>query len=199
MFWFTQPQLRKDNQVKLLAKTVCSAVILSLTISAQAEQTNADLVAEAVKQSVSAQPGKVVEIVSSQLAQHEAAACEIVKAAIVASNADKDLVAKIVQAATETAPNKVGIVSQCAVAVAPDAIAEVQIILTKFAAAGGGGMEVLAAPPFAPINTLTTPINPLDFPGQGSVGPTPGGPGGFPLFPPGLQPPTVSNPELTTP
>ena len=97
--------------MKLLAKTICSAVILSLTISAQAEQTNADLVAEAVKQSVSAQPGKVVEIVSSQLAQHEVAACEIVKAAIVASKADKDLVAKIVQAATEAAPDKVGIVS----------------------------------------------------------------------------------------
>ncbi|MGB2402042.1 MAG: hypothetical protein ACPIA7_01395 [Akkermansiaceae bacterium] len=184
--------------MKVFAKTVCSAVILSLIISAQAEQTNADLVAETVKQSVSAQPGKVVEIVSSQLAQHDAAACEIIKAAIVASNADKNLVAEIVQAATKVAPEKVGIVSQCAVAVAPDAIAEVQTILTKFAAAGGGGLEVLAAPPFAPINTLTTPTNPLDFPGQGSVGPTPGGPGGFPLFPPGLQPPTVSNPELTT-
>jgi hypothetical protein len=181
--------------VKVFAKKICPAVILSLTISAQAEQTSADLVAETVKQSVSAQPGKVVEIVSSQLAQHDAAACEIIKAAIVASSADKNLVAEIVQAATKVAPEKVGIVSQCAVAVAPDAIAEVQIILTKFAAAGGGGFEVLAAPPFAPINTL---INPLDFPGQGSVGPTPGGPGGFPLFPPGLQPPTVSNPELTS-
>jgi hypothetical protein len=184
--------------VKTFAKTICSAVILSLTISAQAEKTNADQVAEEVKQAVSAEPGKVIEIVSSQLAQNDAAACEIVKAAIVASKADKGLVAKIVQAATKAAPEKVGIVSQCAVAVAPDAIAEVQVVLTKFAAAGGGGMEVLAAPPFAPINNLTTPINPLDFPGQGSVGPTPGGPGGFPLFPPGLQPPTVSNPELTT-
>lgn len=184
--------------MKIFAKTICAAVILSFTTAAQAENVNVDLVAEAVKHSVSEQPGKVIEIVSTQLAKNEAAACEIVKAAIVASKANKNLVAQIVQAATKVAPEKVGVVSQCAVAVAPDAIAEVQIILTKFAAAGGGGMQVLAAPPFAPINTLTTPINPLDFPGQGSVGPTPGGPGGFPLFPPGLQPPVISNPESTT-
>ncbi len=184
--------------MKIFATIICTAVLLSFTTAAQAENVNVDLVAKAVKQSVSEQPSKVIEIVSTQLAKNEAAACEIVKAAIVASNADKGLVAEIVQAATKVAPEKVGIVSQCAVAVAPDAIAEVQIILTKFAAAGGGGMQVLAAPPFAPINTLTTPINPLDFPGQGSVGPTPGGPGGFPLFPPGLQPPVISNPESTT-
>lgn len=181
--------------MKILAKTFGVAVILSFTIAAQAENVNADLIAKTVKQSVSEQPGKVIDIVSTQLVQNETAACEIVKAAIVASKADKDLVAKIVETATKVAPEKIGVISQCAVAVAPDAIAEVQIILTKFAAAGGGGMEVLAAPPFAPINNLT---NPLDFPGQGAVGPTPGGPGGFPLFPPGLQPPTVSNPESTT-
>lgn len=182
--------------MKILAKTIGTVAVLSFTLVAQAENVNADLVAKSVKQSVSEQPGKVIEIVSAQLAQHEAAACEIVKAAIIASKADKDLVAKIVQAATEVAPEKVGVVGQCAVAVAPDAIAEVQIIITKFAAASGGGAGVGAAPPFAPINN---PTNPLNFPGQGPVGPTTGGPGGFPLFPPGLQPPVVSNSESTTP
>ena len=176
--------------MKINIKTICTAVILALSISVQADNASAEKIAETVKKSVSAQPKKVIEIVSSQVAQNDSSACEIVKAAIVASNADKDLVAEIVQAATEAAPDKIRIIGQCAVAVAPDAIAEVQTVITKFAAAGGGGAYVLAAPPVAPVNTA--PVNPLDFPGQGAVGPTPGGPGGFPLFPPGLQPPTVS-------
>jgi len=182
--------------VKINIKTVCTAAILALSISVQADSTSAEKIAETVKKSVSAQPQKVIEIVSSQVAQNDSVACEIVKAAIVASHADKDLVAEIVQAATEAAPDKIRIIGQCAVAVAPDAIAEVQTVITKFAAAGGGGAYVLTAPPVAPINSA--PVNPLDFPGQGAVGPTPGGPGGFPLFPPGLQPPTVSSIENTS-
>jgi len=180
--------------VKINIKTICTAVILALSISVQADNASAEKIAETVKKSVSAQPKKVIEIVSSQVAQNDSSACEIVKAAIVASNADKDLVAEIVQAATEAAPDKIRIIGQCAVAVAPDAIAEVQTVITKFAAAGGGGAYVLAAPPVAPVNTA--PVNPLDFPGQGAVGPTKGGPGGFPLFPPGLQPPAVSTTSM---
>jgi len=191
--WIIQPHPRKDKKVKINIKTVCSAAILALSISVQAD-TSAEKIAETVKKKVSAQPKKVIEIVSSQVAHNDSSACEIVKAAIVASDADKDLVAKIVQAATEAAPDKIKIISQCAVAVAPDAIAEVQTVITKFAAAGGGGAYVLAAPPIAPINSA--PVNPLEFPGQGAVGPTPGGPGGFPLFPPGMQPPTVSTTSM---
>ena len=188
------PIQERTKKVKINIKTICTAVILALSISVQADNASAEKIAETVKKSVSAQPKKVIEIVSSQVAQNDSSACEIVKAAIVASNADKDLVAEIVQAATEAAPDKIRIIGQCAVAVAPDAIAEVQTVITKFAAAGGGGAYVLAAPPVAPVNTA--PVNPLDFPGQGAVGPTPGGPGGFPLFPPGLQPPTVSTTSM---
>ena len=54
---------------------------------------------------------------------------------------------------------------------------------------------MLAAPPVAPINSA--PVNPLEFPGQGAVGPTPGGPGGFPLFTPALQLPIVSGSQST--
>ena len=173
--------------MKINIKTVCAAVILVLSTSVQAD-TSSENIVETVKKSVSAQPKKVIEIVSSQVAQNDSSACEIVKAAIVASDADKNLVAQIVQAATEAAPDKIRIICQCAVAVAPDAIAEVQTVITKFAAAGGGGDIV------QPANS-----NSLDFPGQGPVGPTRGGPGGFPLFPAGLQPPTVTPQPSTSP
>ena len=175
------PIQERTKKVKINIKTICTAVILALSISVQADNASAEKIAETVKKSVSAQPKKVIEIVSSQVAQNDSSACEIVKAAIVASNADKDLVAEIVQAATEAAPDKIRIIGQCAVAVAPDAIAEVQTVITKFAAAGGGGAYVLAAPPVAPVNTA--PVNPLDFPGQGAVGPTPGRSWWIPAFP----------------
>ena len=88
------------------------------------------------------------------------------------------------------------IIGQCAVAVAPDAIAEVQTVITKFAAAGGGGAYVLAAPPVAPINSAPSQPTGISWPRRS--GPTPGGPGGFPLFTPALQLPIVSNPQSIT-
>ncbi|MGB0990972.1 MAG: hypothetical protein ACPG32_00710 [Akkermansiaceae bacterium] len=158
-------------------------------------------VSTAIKKAVAANPAKVLEVVATEVAKNESCACEIVKAAIVASDADKKLVANIVSAAIEAAPSKVRIVGQCAVAVAPDALAEVQSVVTKFGSNSGdsgyadakggdekGGKVEIPTPPSH---------NPLDFPGSGPVGPTPGGPGGFPLFPPGLQPPTVTPPSST--
>ena len=189
--------------MKKTVKYALFGAVVALATPASAEAPNCYKVATAVKNAVAAHPEKVLELVTDQVAQNEACACEVVKAAIVASDADKDLVAGIVEAAVEAAPEKVRIIGQCAVAVAPDALAEVQAVVTKFGAVSGdsgivdakggddkGGKVIVAAPP-------VVPTNPLDFPGQGPVGPTPGGPGGFPLFPPGLQPPTVTPPSST--
>lgn len=55
----------------------------------------------------------------------------------------------------------------------------------------GGGKTVCGTcnRPYTPGGAGDTPNNP--------VGPTPGGPGGFPLFPPALQPPAVTPPSVT--
>ena len=183
-------------------------MLIALAASVHAETSNGNQISEAVTKSVTSQPERVVEIVFDQVAQNPASACEIVKAAIVASEADKELVADIVEAATEAAPDKITIIGQCAMAVAPDALAEVQAVFVKLAATAagdlggskggfGGGKAALPEIPVNPI-ALSNPANPLEFPGQGAVGPTPGGPGGFPLFPPGLQPPTVSSNPVTS-
>ncbi|MBT8038543.1 MAG: hypothetical protein KJO21_13495 [Verrucomicrobiae bacterium] len=186
--------------MKTTMKYALFGAALALVTPIYAEAPDCYKLSSAVKQAVAAHPEKVLELVAAQVAQNESCACEVVKAAIVASGADKQLVAGIVEAAIEVAPSKVRIIGQCAVAVAPDALAEVQAVVTQYGAASGdsglgakggekGGKVVMTPPP--------VPQNPLDFPGQGPVGPTPGGPGGFPLFPPGLQPPTITPPSST--
>ncbi len=186
--------------MKNTIKYALFGAVLALVTPVYAEAPDCYKVSTAVKAAVAAHPEKVLELVAAQVAQNESCACEVVKAAIVASDADKKLVAGIVETAIEAAPSKVRIIGQCAVAVAPDALAEVQAVVTKFGAVAGdsgysakGGDEkgkTVVDPP-------KVPSNPLDFPGQGPVGPTLGGPGGFPLFPPGLQPPTVTPPSST--
>lgn len=57
--------------------------------------------------------------------------------------------------------------------------------------------------PFYSFNPIGGDGNPLDFPGLGPIGPIPGGPGGFPLLPPGLPPggyfPIISPPSISDP
>jgi hypothetical protein len=178
------------------------SAVLALTVPAYAEAPDCHDVAKVVKSAVAAHPEKVLDIVSGQVARNESCACEIVKAAIVASDADKALVAEIVTVAIEVAPDKVRIIGQCAVAVAPDALAEVQSVVAEYGAASGdsgwagakggdakGGDDKGAKGVASALPSI--PTNPLDFPGKGPVGPTPGGPGGYPLFTPGLQQPIV--------
>ncbi len=192
--------------MKNTIKYALFGAVLALVTPAYADAPDCYKVSKAVKAAVTAAPDKVLELVAAQVGQNESCACEVVKAAIVASDADKKLVASIVEAAVEAAPSKVRIIGQCAVAVAPDALAEVQAVVTKYGAASGdsgyagekggdekGGDEKGKSP----VTPPSVPNNPLDFPGQGPVGPTLGGPGGFPLFPPGLQPPTVTPPSST--
>lgn len=174
------------------------AVLASVT-PAFADAPDCYKVSTAVKKAVTAQPDKVLELVASQVAQNESCACEVVKAAIVASDADKALVANIVETAVTAAPSKMRIIGQCAVAVAPDALAQVQAVITKYGAVGGdSGYSAKGGDEKGGKSVVTPSVaqNPLDFPNGGQlnnpVGPTPGGEGGFSLFPRSDVSPTVT-------
>ena len=147
-----------------------------------------------VKLTVAAEPSKVLEIVSKEVAAAPVCACEVVKAAIEASCAKPDTVAAIVEAAVNAAPEQMRLISQCAVAVAPDALAQIQTLLAKLdpnqGESGSGAKSAKDAK--APVGEAAAMPNPLDFPGQGPMGPITGGPGGQPLSP--IFPPIVVTP-----
>ncbi|MBC7979173.1 MAG: hypothetical protein H7Y36_01260 [Armatimonadetes bacterium] len=149
-----------------------------------------------VKNSVSAEQSKVLEIVSAEVATSPDCACEIVKAAIEGSNAKTQTVAAIVEAAATAAPEQMRLVSQCAVAVAPDALAAVQSVIAKLDPNLGESGTSAKGAKNAAVGEVSEMPNPLDFPGQGPVGPTPGGPGGLPLIP--QLPPVVIAPPAVT-
>jgi len=154
-----------------------------------------------VKHATAAEPSKVLEIVSNEVSATPDCACEIVKAAIEGSQAKPATVAAIVEAAVIAAPEHMRLISQCAVAVAPDALAEVQAVLAKLDPNRGESSASAKAAPSAkssktPLGEVAAMPNPLDFPGQGPIGPTPGGPGGTPLTP--IYPPIVINPPDVT-
>lgn len=176
------------------------AAALSLPLSAA--ESNCLEVAVSVKHAVTAQPANVLEIVEKQLSAHPGCECEVVKAAIEAAEADADLVANIVETAISISPDQMRLISQCAVAVAPDSLSQVQAVLGRLDPNKGevGYSSKDAKSPKAPIEVKPA-WNPLDFPGQGPVGPNPGGPGGFPVLPPGIPPtvPPVINPPEGTP
>ena len=177
---------------KTLQYALMSAVF-ALAPAAFADSADCIKVSAAVKKAVEASPSNILEIVAKQVAANESCACEVVKAAIISSDADKNLVASIVDTAILEAPEMKAIIAQCAIAIAPDAVANVQKVMAKYDAAQGdggysekggmakGGMEKDVILPAAHKG------NPLDFPDGGSlsnaVGPTIGGPGGYPLIP----------------
>lgn len=178
-----------------MKKTIFSA-LFGAALAALPAHADVDCIAlsVSVKNAVSAQQSNVLEIVSEQVGAAPGCACEIVKAAIEASKADAKTVAAIVEAASIAAPDQMRLVSQCAVAVAPDALAEVQAVVAKLDPNRGeaGESSKSAKGAKTPIGEVATSPNPLDFPGQGPVGPTPGGPGGLPLVP--LLPPVIIAP-----
>lgn len=152
-----------------------------------------------VKNSVAAEKSKALEIVSSEVSAAPACACEIVKAAIEGSSADAQTVAAIVQAASTAAPEQMRLVSQCAVAIAPDALGAVQAVIAKLDPNLGESAPASqsAKDSKAPAGEVAAMPNPLDFPGQGPIGPTPGGPGGTPIFP--VTPPIIIAPPVVVP
>jgi hypothetical protein len=182
-------------------KKSLSFLILAASIGSLSAETPVDCIAKSafVKSAVAAKHVKVLEIVSAEVAASPSCACEVVKAAIEGAEADAKLVAAIVEAAVVAAPEQMRLVAQCAVAVAPDALAEVQAVMAKLDPNLGESGESAKSSKDAkdPIGEVAAMPNPLDFPGQGPVGPTPGGPGGngiIPITPPVIiAPPDVTN------
>jgi len=181
---------------KTVFSVLCSASFGLLPTSAEVDCTALSV---SVKNSVAAEQSKVLEIVSKEVAAAPKCACEIVKVAIESSNANAQTVAAIVESAATAAPEQMRLVSQCAVAVAPDALAAVQAVIAKLDPnLGESGSSSKSAK--APAGEVATMWNPLDFPGEGPVGPTPGGPGGlfgmpvlFNVSPAIIAPPEVSD------
>jgi hypothetical protein len=150
-----------------------------------------------VKHAVAAQPQQVLQIVEKEVAANPDCSCEVVKSAIEGSKADSKTVAAIVETAATVAPDKMRLISQCAVAVAPQALADVQAVMSRIDPSKGEGGYSAKGSKAAPEVAVKPAFNPLDFPGQGPVGPTPGGP---PILPPGLPPtiPPVIVPPIAT-
>ena len=176
-----------------------SAVLAVIPVSAEVDCLQLSL---SVKHAVAAEQSKVLEIVSNEVSSAPGCACEIVKAAIEASQAKPETVAAIVETAATVAPDKMRLISQCAVAVAPDALTQVQAVLAKLDPNRGesAASAKSAKDSKEPVGEVAAMPNPLDFPGQGPIGPTPGGPGGsvlMPIFPPVCVVPPVVPPVVT--
>lgn len=174
------------------------SALSAILVSAAPAEVDCLQLSLTVKAAVAAEQSKVLEIVSTEVAIAPGCACEIVKAAIEGSSAKPKTVAAIVEAAITAAPDQMRLIAQCAVAVAPDALAEVQAVLAKFDPnSGEAGISAKSAKDSkAPAGEVAAMPNPLDFPGQGPIGPTPGGPGGTPLIP--VFPPVIINPPDVT-
>lgn len=170
-------------------------------VSASAEVSCLKL-ALSVKTAVAAESSKVLEIVSNEVSAAPDCSCEIVKSAIEAANAKPETVAAIVEAAVIAAPEQMRLISQCAVAVAPDALSKVQAVIAKLDPNRGEGAVKSskdakdAKDSKTPVGEVAAMPNPLDFPGQGPVGPNPGGPAGLPLIP-NLPPVIIAPPDIS--
>ena len=176
------------------------ATALGLAPAVATAETDCLNLAASVKIAVAEKPADVLAVVEKEVSANPDCACEVVKAAIQESKADAKTVAAIVETAASVAPDKMRLISQCAVAVAPEALADVQAVLSRLDPNRGesgysskGSKDVKGA-----AVDVKPAWNPLDFPGQGPVGPTPGGaPPGNPGFPPG--PPIIIPPIITPP
>ncbi len=156
-----------------------------------------------VKQRIRLDDSKLLEIVETELKANPTCACEVVKPAIHTSDADTTLVLSIVETSITAAPAMMRIISQCAIAADPNSLAGVQAILAKYDINSGDGGSAKSAKDSkdakspGPQNDVAAMPNPLDFPGNGPVGPTPGGSGGNPVvpnFPPfNISPPVVTD------
>jgi hypothetical protein len=179
-----------------MKKTITFA-LLSATFGLLQANAAVDCVALSlsITNAVKNEQSKVLEIVSKEAAAAPSCACEIVKSAIEASAADAKMVAAIVEVSAIAAPEQMRLIAQCAVAVAPDALDQVQAVLAKLDPnLGESGKSSKGAK--SPAGEVANAANPLDFPGQGPIGPNPGSPGGFPLIPQ-LPPVIIAPPDVS--
>lgn len=175
------------------------AALLGLFSSAAMAEVDCLKLSVSIKHAVAAAPSDVLQIVEKAVGANSSCACEIVKAAIEASSADASQVASIVEVAGSVAPDQLRLVAQCAVAVAPDSLVAVQAVSARLDPNKGEVAMESSKNPKAPIDVKPA-WNPLNFPGQGPVGPSPGGPGGIPVMPftPSPNVPPIINPPEGT-
>jgi hypothetical protein len=146
-------------------------------------ETSCENIALSVEQRIKLDHSSVLEIVEAEMNSNPSCSCEIVKAAIKAADADTALVVSIVETVITTSPQSTSIASQCAIAAVPESLASVQALLSNYDAnAGESGYSSKSAKnakdsKVASIempDTVAAMPNPLDFPGQGPIGPGPG-------------------------
>ena len=188
----------KFPNMKITSRFTIVAACLSIFPASAADGVNCLELAVSVTHAVTAAPSTVLEVVEKEVTANPDCACEVVKAAIQGTEADSKLVASIVETASTAAPEKMRLVSQCAVAVAPEALGDVQAVMSRLDPNLGEASYSSESAKGAKDVAVQPAWNPLDFPGQGPVGPTPGGP---PILPPGLPPtiPPIINPPSGTP
>lgn len=143
-----------------------------------------------VEQRIKLDSSKVLEIVEAEISSNPSCTCEIVKAAIKAADADTELVVSIVETSISASPESMSMASQCAIAAVPESLASVQALLSTYDANAGESGYSSKSAKSAKVGAVEMPDsvaaipNPLDFPGQGPVGPAPGGQPTFrPLIP----------------
>jgi hypothetical protein len=154
-----------------------------------------------VEQRIKLDSSDILEIVGNELKSNPSCTCEIIKAAIKAADADTELVVAIVETAIITSPESMRVASQCAIASAPESLAAVQALLSRYDANAGEsgdssksakdskGAKVAA---IESPDTVAAMPNPLDFPGQGPIGPASGGQPYLNPFPPIVVTPPVT-------
>jgi hypothetical protein len=161
------------------------AAALGLAPAVATAETDCIALAASVKIAVAEKPAEVLQVVEKEV------------------SADVKTVAAIVETASSVAPDKMRLISQCAVAVAPEALADVQAVLSRLDPnRGESGYSAKSAKGGKAVVDVKPAWNPLDFPGTGPVGPTPGGaPMGPPMIPPGLPPtiPPIITPPVSSP
>ncbi|MCP5531851.1 MAG: hypothetical protein H7A49_00165 [Akkermansiaceae bacterium] len=154
-----------------------------------------------VEERVKREPSELLEAVESEIRVNPGCACEVVKSAIRATDGETETVVAITETAMLTAPEHVRLISQCAIAAAPDSLSAIQALLARYDAnAGEEGESAKSAKSSKDSKSIIEPeaesvaavSNPLDFPGNGPVGPQSGMPGGEPLVP--VTPPIVAPP-----
>ena len=177
-------------------------------------ESNCSNIALSIEQRLKFDSSLVLQIVEKEVAANPGCSCEIVKAAIQSSSADAELVVSIVEVAITAAPESMRMSSQCAIASMPEALGGVQALLARldvnsgdsgYSSKGAKSAKSAKGPKHAvaamvdTVDEVAALPNPLDFPGIGPVGPTPGGQGGQPLvpvFPPVILPPSVTEVSL---
>jgi len=177
-----------------------SAILGLFSVSSARADEGCQAQSTSLKEAITAKPTELLQLVEVRVSANPGCACEIVKTAIEVSKADVQTVASIVETASAAAPDKMRLIAQCALAVAPDALVGVQAVLAKLdPSSGESGFGAKDAKSSKEPQVADT-WNPLDFPGEGVVGPRPGDPGGYFDLPPGDSPnfpPIVTPPNST--